>query len=404
MDTLQRRRQFFGKGVAYITFHGAGGQTATGDVTVIIPVLKGTVWMHVIKPEFMIPATAKSQSGFVFIQGEDDTAVDSDFVVNQDMEVFASYTVVESGIITFNGEVMSANGWIKKYGYGGTDSAYEGNDAAYLNHNRRGDLIAFLYGKFGNKAYAFPCEWSASGYTAMTWGGRRMSGGLQNTTGWPSYPLTGKHVELKYSYGGWWESDNYDEVDNWFDGKVFTAEIYAKLNNVNDDNGITGSPLIDECVYQLSAGDTFPAGSFFIASVAEVRMLFDNLQKSIKEKIFDPLISHSSEVNYDSGDINSLSHLCYRPETGTTFGFITYIGIAKSGGVASQYQFVTSTMVNMRRGYYNGSDFIKQGEHWAYMALRADGSNNPINDQIMPDESNLSFRYWVLIADASHLF
>jgi hypothetical protein len=169
MDVLQRRRQFFGKGIAYVTFYGNGGVTATGDVTVVIPVARGAEWRYVAVPDFF--NGIKERSGFTVVRDDDNTLVESDYTVTSDMVVYASYTAIEVGVVTRAGKVYSATNWGNKFGRKGSpDALYrfdENGEASgllgFLDDYDAGNLIEFVFFKAGAKAFGARSNYNEGG-------------------------------------------------------------------------------------------------------------------------------------------------------------------------------------------------------------------------------------------------
>ena len=139
--------------VATITFDGNGGTLLSGDETVKVPL--GTLWKDVPKPVYSFGGAATKQGGFTYIQNDDNTVIDGADAVQMDMTVYASFTVIEIGVITHNGEIMSAQGWIDKYG--DPMFIWTGLYWSITDGEARNNLIEWVYFKLSSdKAIAYP--------------------------------------------------------------------------------------------------------------------------------------------------------------------------------------------------------------------------------------------------------
>ena len=89
-----------------VTIHGNGGETSAGESTVILEVQQFTEWKDIVKPAFNhltfnIPTgTGLAHHDFVFVKGDYLTSIPPDYVIENDIDVWALYKVVfsESGV------------------------------------------------------------------------------------------------------------------------------------------------------------------------------------------------------------------------------------------------------------------------------------------------------------------
>jgi hypothetical protein len=378
MNTLQRRRQFFGKGVAYITFHGAGGQTATGDVTVIIPVLKGTVWMHVVKPEFMIPGTAKQQNGFTSVQGDDNTLIESGYAVSGDMTVYASYTVIETGVITHKGEILSPQRWIDKY----ADSV--GVIDQYGVHRiidgMQENLIEFFYFKDDDRAYALMSTY---------FDGKDLRLGVSVDALWQyNVDIIAAGANIPHYRRSPVSQPVTDEIMSISDGVRITDEIY----NAAIASG--GSDCIEHIRSWQSAGSIIPQGGFYLMSPAEVVILCRNIQKLTD-------FTNLAHSYYISKGVLASPVYTYQMEAGSlngaNSGFNSY-----TASLYAKSPYFCRMMVPISLTAY--SDAYIRLALWDFSdisnpTVRTDGSGYAITDSTAS-----SYYSQFVCADVSHLF
>ncbi len=305
MYILNRRRQFFGIGMVTITYHGFGGETAAGDVVVTETVPKGSLWLHIPKPEFVISGSAKKQSGYTLLEGDDTTLIPSDYVVTSDMQVFASYTAIEVGIITKNGEIMSVEGWISKYGM--TLFVYnEPADDYIIIPELKDNLIIGIYFKVSDDFC--PCIIPQT----------RVGNQLIGVSIGSSLPLGGSDIDLSL-YGGLSENarevqdgagrhlkimpylhtppdwstqgipeESFDRIRNQESGKSLTVLHRDACIGHTDTFGTVGSPGC-EFVLNLSWLPAIRKGDVYFASANELRIISNNIgkAKSINDKLHE---------------------------------------------------------------------------------------------------------------------
>ena len=281
MYIFQRRRQFFGKGVAYITFYGNGGITATGDVVVILAVPKGAQWKDVIKPEFLQAATAKKQNGFTLVADDDNTVVTSDFIITGDMEVWASYTVVEIGVITARGEVMSVESWIKTYG----NVCWNYDHISWnLVEEHRLDLVHFVYFKDGDNSFAISVKYNSPSLSVDAGSNKEFGGMGVLLSSVPSFNI--RTLKNQYSYvvkkyamfdpssPDFSTTDNLgvqpwmlDMMRQYKDGKAYSYNYFTELGDA--------CPIMAE-ISQWNVFPTIEANSFSVAMPEPIQAVFRN--------------------------------------------------------------------------------------------------------------------------------
>ena len=149
-----------------VTFNGNGGVTAGNEAVVVVKVKKGSLWSGVAKPEFFQSGTVKRQNGFTLVAGDDNTAIDPAFRLLDDISAYASFTVIEIGVITFNGEVYSGQQWADKFAHRNSPDLLLNLEfiakeyaSGFGNRNYKegvdlNNLIEFIYFKTGEKAFA----------------------------------------------------------------------------------------------------------------------------------------------------------------------------------------------------------------------------------------------------------
>ena len=307
MNTLQRRRQFYCAGMATITFHGNGGLTAAGDAVVMMQVSVGSVWSKIQKPSFSLIGQPREQNGFTTIQNDDTTVVGSDYVVTGDMVVYASYTVVEMGVVTYAGEIMSVGGWINKYGV----NLYEKMESSPLPAERwamipgqRENLISFLYIKASDsKSYAIPF--------AQELGNARIGPSQQGNSGADMYALGGYGMDIsadvpfsvnsQFVYGDslpvenrrypglhippYWGNvnntprgipqDMIDLINNYDGGLESTITRREALRGAVDSQGAAGSPYL-ESFLQMPTTPVIDPAKMYLMSPFELSIALPN--------------------------------------------------------------------------------------------------------------------------------
>ena len=315
MNVLQRRRQFFGGGTVIITFHGNGGLTTGGLDVVELVVRVGTVWKDISAPSFFIASRPFAQNGFAKIQGDDNTVIEPDFVVTGDMIVYASFTVVEVGIITFAGEIMSAKGWIDKYG----DDLYElstvnpypqSYTSLKIKDGQEENLVSYIYYKITpDIAFAVPFTQYIDGkrlgvqllgQNAQISGDAALGGyGIDITD---SVPLNVNMRYLYYDLGESVENRRYpgmhipehwddmlntppgipqymaDLINNFNDGYGVTVARREALRGVTDTQGVVGSPFL-ESLLRIPATDIIDPALLYMASPYESIEMLKNHAK-----------------------------------------------------------------------------------------------------------------------------
>lgn len=291
MYILQRRRQFFGgKRTVHITFHGNGGETSTGDITVVIPVLVGTLWINVPVPHFIQHGAAKQQSGFTSVQNDDNTLIVSDYIVTGDMEVWASYTVVETGFITAAGEVISADNWITKYGNNCYDPI-----GKYIIESMRDNLIMAAYFRSSDGDFGiFPhINRSAMDTIDCRMLQDQIGGGDLDMSvyGIPSEDsrfvkevpyYEPKKFPFLFIPPDWETRDvpqqAIDRMLSYSNGIDITERYYQACQGYTDNNGITGSPGL-EILRSISIGNVIPAGKCYVPTFSQIKTIATNINK-----------------------------------------------------------------------------------------------------------------------------
>ena len=316
----------FGNSVVTVTFYGNGGMTAGSEDTVVMKVKKGTRWMDVVKPEFFIPPSIKQQNGYTFIQGDDSTGVDSSFVVLADMVVWASYTLVEIGVVTYAGEVMKTQEWIEKYG---TQTSPDFN--YYKNYNNYwfvrdfNNLILGCFFKSGDSAFILPACYE---FGDSMFGFIRRNSGIFSTNstidnfGGSDIDMSVHgfdHIDCTKISGTsifpyLWNPPQFTEpgvpqsIINGLrlrdiDAKAYWSKLYELTRNHTDANGISGSPLL-EYVRTWEIPSFASPGDFYIPSWRECSIIFDNEERMFRS-VGDLLTNW--QLNFPSGSWNNSS-------------------------------------------------------------------------------------------------
>ena len=292
-----------------ITFHGNGGETEVGEIITTIEVPSGTVWRDIDKPSFAKPGTASTHSGFG-LSPTATAAIAPDFVVNEDIDAYALYDVVEVGVITAAGEVMSADGWIEKYGAPYWSSTSLG---AVFSGNKE-NQVHFIYFKISEAEKfalsvryrrddgsqvdsigafaAIGCEdRDMSPYGVRVYDSQRAS---QHASPW-LYPKLHKPTEWDYANPANLGAPQsvIDEIMSIKSGKVDSYNFLAAAAGYTSSSGVIGSPLLEE-VSSWRAGDIISENSFYIASPYQVDVIFKNKQKILD--IIDTLSEWSDSI------------------------------------------------------------------------------------------------------------
>ena len=200
------------------------------------------------------------------------TVVDDDYVFLSDTWLLASYTVLDFGVITGNGEVMTSQAWVEKYGYGGTDSLYTIKTRTtdwkqYLALDNAADgnnRILFFYIKKGTARYLYV----ATTYKGMSSNNADIAPSSAGTLPWSGIPT----ARLYYD-DSQWVYDYYDPAD-YQDGKTITYDVISQSRT----NGVYKPALFSPVETMSFQSDTFdfPAGSFYIPSAYETFLLVDH--------------------------------------------------------------------------------------------------------------------------------
>ncbi|MDR1116207.1 MAG: hypothetical protein LBL33_08715 [Tannerella sp.] len=320
-----------------ITFRGNGGVTSEGKDTVTETVFAGTTWKNVLKPDFLLSAVTKQQNGFTSVQGDDDTLIGPDYVITGDMTVYASYTVVETGIITHAGEVMSVQRWIDKYGKV-TDEAptgcfvIQGPDQSGTGYKidvpaeRRQNLVRYFYIKTSNdKAFAYSVGFKnednayiGAGDDSMPYG-LGGDGLLDEFLGVPGFYIP-ESTEIRdlYNYSNirWGvypemfrPSLSYP-VDYDSAPKEFPSDGFSRMFLEENGDGEAMTEIYRNIV--VNAGGSSPAidfirtwplppsvtRKFYVPTIYDMRIYEDNIQK-----IYDHIISPLEEWSDDFASV-----------------------------------------------------------------------------------------------------
>ena len=295
-------RRYGGQGFVTVTFHGNGGLTSSSEASVEMQVKKGSEWRDVSKPEFFQLNTAKRQNGFVLVQGDDNTFIDGTYVVNTDMNVWASYTVVELGVITYAGEVMSVSEWINKYGENCYKTGVYGSPE--IIEEMREHLIEIMYFKHSDT--------EAFGLMAGRIVNGRYEGGLRrhnlriggydlDISQYGGSSIDGRSMQYPQvaplKFPGLFNPMDFDNTQNFGIPTSAIAEIMSVRSGKADTNvlynNILDSLIDPNCPYldnimAWSAGSTIPAGSFYLPSPYQMSIISQNRLR-IVEQIINPL-------------------------------------------------------------------------------------------------------------------
>jgi len=277
-----------------VTFDGNGGLTADGQPSVTIEVAAGTLWKDIQKPNFFQPGTAKLENGFTHVQGNDDTLIDSEFAVDVDIIVYASYTVVELGVITKNGEVLSVDRWIEKYGL----NLFTYNEL--LNHytmipELKGNLIIAIYFKVSDTfcPAIFPMVYIGenliSSTVSLPFGGSDIDislyGGLsenarevQNNAGQRLKIMPYLHTPPNWTKPGI-PDESYNRIRSQQSGRDMTILCRDAFSGHTDTYGTVGSPAC-EFILGLESLPAIRKEDAYFASANELKILIDHIGKA----------------------------------------------------------------------------------------------------------------------------
>ncbi|MDR2147708.1 MAG: hypothetical protein LBE91_14740 [Tannerella sp.] len=319
MNVLLRRRQFLGIKMVTVTFNGNGGVLQSGDEQVKVP--QGTLWKNVPKPVYSIGGGATKQGGFTLVQNDDNTVIaDTDAVVS-DMTVFASFTVVEIGVITHLGEILSAQGWIDKYG----DSMFTWTGSYWIQNSAvsRDNLIEFIYFKLSDtKAFALMSDANILYFRDQAGKGGNIGPGgtdwwqyMNSYNGFdaprfddtapvngdgtvipatefahplsydPPYPFTENTKPLNTAKLECLR--NYDEGKKWFD------TMRGALAGVTGANNTTGTPVLD-AIASFTNGMQIMPGDFRLASPYELSIICSDSSKQKVRNLLNTLTDWKS--------------------------------------------------------------------------------------------------------------
>jgi hypothetical protein len=303
LDSLARRRQFRFVPLTFdVTFHGNGGMTDNGEQLVTLRIPAGTRWNNINKPSFSLTSLLRPQNGFTAVQGDDDTLIDSGYIVYQDIDVYASYTAVEFGVVTQDGEILSFLSWVDKYG----------------NHYRAGDLydpiyveadkahlIRFVYFKEGDiaKMVLLLPDKSLTGVyaNANTIGMRGLDIqelSVQKNTNLPiifakqTYPLYPRNFfdpdtwndnppEIFYSIDQYVYPDKIkNNILQDYNGKETFYKLLQTVQGETDSGGTVGSPFL-ESIAGFSIPGLIAQGDFYLPSPSQFAIIKSNMNRFI---------------------------------------------------------------------------------------------------------------------------
>jgi uncharacterized repeat protein (TIGR02543 family) len=235
-----------------VTFNGNGGVLQSGQEQVTVPY--GTLWIDVAKPSYKRPQLASQQGGFTYIKDDDSTLVNDTDILTADITVYASFTVIEIGVITHDGEILSAQGWIEKYGvnlYSIYDSG-SGNLRVFFKNDDdslKDHLVEYIYFKDGDFAFGIACDHLDDGSSRNMLSGGTDFFNMQQVLTSPDSVLNGKAYQISAFINqqgigiGGYNSGIYprmlDPMMTFADALQFTqtgvneAAVEAILNNKN---------------------------------------------------------------------------------------------------------------------------------------------------------------------------
>ena len=122
-----------------VTFYGNGGVTAGSEAMVAVKVKKGSLWKNVVKTQFFYSLTGSLKTPFVFtfVQGDHNTIIPPDYIIDDDINVFALYKILLSDLSvgdTLGGKKLYFDTSKHLARLGGAQSAFdiEGQGGMYL--------------------------------------------------------------------------------------------------------------------------------------------------------------------------------------------------------------------------------------------------------------------------------
>ena len=402
-------RRYGGKRSVVVTFYGNGGMTAEGESVVELAVRRGSEWKDIAHPAFFQGGMAKEQNGFTMVQGDDNTAVAPDYVVDSDMTVYASYSLIEVGFITRRGEVMSAQGWINKYGLNCYEVDPEYPDSLRIKDSMRDNLICYFYCKASNeRAFAASSEYRGEdgamygmdwnlyigdgSFDAVDWSDKlnlfdtRRYGSIGTSIDTTIYPFV--HNPPSFTEPGV-PPGFFDSFADMMDGREYSRIIY---------NNYPSSPLFQRCA-AMSAGDVLPAGSFYLASTGETILLIRN-----GRRIWDVV----EVLDNWAASVGLYSHVdaCYRiaGDTISPHGFVRYKRtLVPDGNVGNTTILQTSALGSV--GIYSGEG-SSSNRIWARFARIEANANSvmPSIDYAISVANPNTQEYKYILADVNHLF
>jgi hypothetical protein len=332
---LRRRLLGIAKTVK-ITFYGNGRSTPSGEDVVVVMATVGATWESISKPKFLL-AAARQQGGFTIVQNDDDTAIESDCVITNDMIVYASYTVIEVGVITHAGEVLSVAKWISKYGLNCYESQGSGMNFRWiLKESMRGNLVEFIYFKANDeKAFALASEYMHTDGNLQTsswddhfceislnlrpiWSGvdARFVNYVYDSENHADYSemiFPFMHNPPDYTSKGM-PQEAIDYLFGLMDGKAYCEAFY----NATVEAGSV-SPVLKK-IREWNVGELVPEGSFYVASPGEMYMIAVNRQKFLDA--YSALEQWSHELKPPADEQYSvLGYAYWEVENPNNFGF-----------------------------------------------------------------------------------
>lgn len=388
-----------------ITFEGNGGRTVDGETVVTVEVQSGTEWKDIPFPEFLQQGTAKKQNGFTTIMNDDSSIVMSDFVVTDNMVVYASYTVIEIGFITAGGEILSAETWVSKYGDLMYNNAYPYN----LVEAQRENLIAGAYFRAPGQDFGlFPhVNLGADGVidcraTQGVIGANNMDMSLFGIPSEDSRFIDeNAYVDRKFPrlfIPPDWDIHNnrgvpqeaVDRMLSYTDGRGYSEKYYQASRGYTDDFGITGSPALEE-IRKIGIGTTVPAGRCYVPSFFEIDVITKNIGNLQRELL-------KLDTWAASKSLPAYSYTWY-PVTGE------YSGVGFSW-VVDKYTYAghTYSIIQCVAGAYDELQQIKWTEYRMAAYNPADGSFELLNSGVGLAVASRYNQAVPFVFDAGHLF
>ena len=423
-------RRYGGVGYVTVTFYGNGGETVAGLSTVTIKVRKGTLWSAVLKPEFYQPFSVKRQNGFTFVAGDDGTVISSAYAVKTDISVYASYTVVETGIITRKGEIMSVEEWIVKYGENifepCTFMGYE--QYVILKESHRDDMIEFIYLNTSEKAIAVSHNYDDengfhhgisigiyNGHTSVGGAGQDMIRLIENV-GYSPYFVDARGngqfldypnpVNLAYIF---------DKIKNFDDTKNYCNAWRLALEGITDNNGETGAPYFD-MLYNIES-EVIPKGSFYAASIKEIKLIIENKSRilGIIEQLeaFDNIVPRFHYIH--EGEIYRLGYYStyHRKGGGNPVDLNSFLSLKQyyniSNSIFTLIPILVLTGSLQGGGHVPGDDYTHRVLGYYHPTDTIAGQTSAGTPLVRAFEtwytpSNIGMRTFFQVADVSYLF